>query len=245
MHTHTKYLETSGDLLIERYKHGVRLAKPSSHDEIAINSVSNIFSLPVSACLTDCESRFVKVNEGTVKIGNALSAQDMIGKTVEPFSSKEFGKRVIAINNSVIDSGVMKIAEETGARVDDFLIQTISFKYPWFSEDKLIGMLCCSIKIDSDSIQNFADTFMRLTATGLLGNTSQLAIPKLPSITSNTCYFSKREIEVLSLLTRGKTAKEIGLRLDISRRTVEHHIENMKIKSACRTKSELIEKYLD
>ena len=38
---------------------------------------------------------------------------------------------------------------------------------------------------------------------------------------------SSRELDVLSYLSRGKTAKEIGMQLAISRRTVEHHIENI------------------
>lgn len=54
---------------------------------------------------------------------------------------------------------------------------------------------------------------------------------------------SSRELDVLSYLSRGKTAKEIGMQLAISRRTVEHHIENIKIKTNCNSKAELISMY--
>jgi DNA-binding CsgD family transcriptional regulator len=54
---------------------------------------------------------------------------------------------------------------------------------------------------------------------------------------------SKREHEVLAHLARGKTAKQIGLQLDISRRTVEHHIQNIKYKTNCNSRSEIINMY--
>lgn len=50
---------------------------------------------------------------------------------------------------------------------------------------------------------------------------------------------SKREIECLKFWAEGYLAKEIGLKLDISQRTVEHYIESAKIKLNCNSKSEL------
>lgn len=54
---------------------------------------------------------------------------------------------------------------------------------------------------------------------------------------------SKRENDVLTHLAHGKTAKQIGMQLDISRRTVEHHIANIKYKTNCNSRSEIINKY--
>ncbi len=53
---------------------------------------------------------------------------------------------------------------------------------------------------------------------------------------------SKRELEVLQHLMRGKTARQIGELLCISKRTVEHHVENIKQKACCHNKFELIKK---
>ena len=60
---------------------------------------------------------------------------------------------------------------------------------------------------------------------------------------TNVKKLSDRENEVLSHVVRGKTSKEIGMQLDISRRTVEHHIENIKYKTNCHSKAELINLY--
>jgi DNA-binding CsgD family transcriptional regulator len=50
-----------------------------------------------------------------------------------------------------------------------------------------------------------------------------------------------RQIELLVFTARGMTAKQIGLRLHISRRTVEAHLVTLKNKLGCAKKSNLIE----
>lgn len=53
---------------------------------------------------------------------------------------------------------------------------------------------------------------------------------------------SKREAVCLFYLIRGKTAKEIALILGISKRTSEKHLESIRIKFKCASKSEVISK---
>ncbi|MBS0357994.1 MAG: helix-turn-helix transcriptional regulator [Proteobacteria bacterium] len=53
---------------------------------------------------------------------------------------------------------------------------------------------------------------------------------------------SKRELECLYFIIRGKSCSEIGLILKINRRTVEVYINNLKEKFNCHTKGQLIEK---
>lgn len=53
---------------------------------------------------------------------------------------------------------------------------------------------------------------------------------------------SKRQLECLYYLMRGKSSSEIGATLGLSKRTVETHMENIKLKLNCYTKSEIIDK---
>lgn len=58
-------------------------------------------------------------------------------------------------------------------------------------------------------------------------------------------YYEKltdREFECIDQFLKGKTARQIGDFLHISHRTVEHHLENIKLKMFCSTKLELFEK---
>ena len=56
---------------------------------------------------------------------------------------------------------------------------------------------------------------------------------------------SNREMGVVKQLMLGKTAKEIGEFLGISYRTVEKHLENIKLKCNCNNKTKIISKLLD
>ncbi len=51
-----------------------------------------------------------------------------------------------------------------------------------------------------------------------------------------------REQECLTYLIAGKSAKQTGAILNISQRTVEFHLDNVKVKVGCRTKLELLGK---
>ncbi len=56
---------------------------------------------------------------------------------------------------------------------------------------------------------------------------------------------SNREMGVVKQLTLGKTAKEIGKFLGISYRTVEKHLENIKLKFNCNNNARVVSKLLD
>lgn len=63
-----------------------------------------------------------------------------------------------------------------------------------------------------------------------------LAYSASPGVAKN---ISTREVEILMYLCRGMTMKEIAIELDISRRTVEAHLNNIKSKLKCYTRSEM------
>ncbi|MFI5343265.1 MAG: LuxR C-terminal-related transcriptional regulator [Chlamydiales bacterium] len=56
---------------------------------------------------------------------------------------------------------------------------------------------------------------------------------------------SNREKDVAKCLTKGYTASQISKELFISTRTIEHHLEHLKDKLDCFSKSELIQKVLE
>lgn len=69
----------------------------------------------------------------------------------------------------------------------------------------------------------------------------QLRLTALPK-QSNIPYFTSREQDCIHLLLNGKSAKETGAILQLSHRTVESHLFNIKKKLNCRTKLEVISK---
>ncbi len=55
------------------------------------------------------------------------------------------------------------------------------------------------------------------------------------------CEITAREKECLSLIAQGYTMKTVALKLEISHRTVEQHLRNLKDKLGLNTKSQLVE----
>jgi len=53
---------------------------------------------------------------------------------------------------------------------------------------------------------------------------------------------TEREMEVTKFLLSGYSASKIATEINLSKRTVEHHVERIKEKLACNSKSELIQK---
>lgn len=68
-----------------------------------------------------------------------------------------------------------------------------------------------------------------LKAMGLIGPTDDI-------------HFSSRERECIHLMLSGYTASQTADQLHLSKRTVEHYLENIKLKVNCFTKLELYEK---
>jgi len=54
---------------------------------------------------------------------------------------------------------------------------------------------------------------------------------------------SEREMQCLHLSSNGNTAKETAIELGLTHRTVEHYLNNCKVKLNCDFKRELVMKY--
>lgn len=85
---------------------------------------------------------------------------------------------------------------------------------------------------------------LREENNGLFPNLTQKKSKKLVEFTINNIRvkLSQREAQVLEHLRDGKTAKETGNAIFLSQRTVETHLENIKNKTGCKTKLELMSK---
>jgi DNA-binding CsgD family transcriptional regulator len=49
-----------------------------------------------------------------------------------------------------------------------------------------------------------------------------------------------RELDVLRLLAEGLSAKEVAIKLDITSRTVESHIDKLRLKTRARNRTHLV-----
>lgn len=77
--------------------------------------------------------------------------------------------------------------------------------------------------------------------TQIAGTTKKYTLgEKFPNV-----YLTRREAQIMFYFIHGMSTGPVASLLDLSRRTVEFYINNMKIKLGCQFKSELIGKIMD
>lgn len=115
-------------------------------------------------------------------------------------------------------------------------VEVLSYKLPLNNQEgSVIGLVGITFKLN-----DWNSSFNLLKYLNPQ-NTSEL---NSELINKTGLPFTRRETEVLYCMLQGKSAREIGDILSISKRTVECHINSMKEKMMCRKKSELLDKVL-
>jgi DNA-binding CsgD family transcriptional regulator len=240
-------IDASEQLLFQRFGHGIKLIKPKSAHANKSLIVDDVLRMPINIYFSNSNGITEKCNEVCAFSCGYDSINEAIGKS--PFDSpnvkREYNLLCIRNNREIMASNRLKFIEEEVYRTDDSGFQTLSIKLPWYDGDnKTIGIVGCSIVIGQQPLAESLSTLMQL---GLLKPNLDFAnnSPPLTGRQIGDVYFSKREFECLSLLTRGKSARDIGNMLGLSHRTVEQYLASIKFKLKVKTKSELIDKAIN
>ncbi len=236
-----KPFELNNDLIIQRHHTGIRLIKPSNDCDIN-NSIGAFNDLDASVYFVDAESTILQVNPGGAELNGLLNITDMNGKNVTHFLKKDFSGRVFEHDQAVLASGKTRVFEESGSRQDEGNIHSVAVRFPWFHDNKIIGIFGICASVASHSLSGFAASMEKLITSSLISSNDLQPKKKLPQLHAGKTYYSKRELEVIDLMIMGKSTKEIANILFLSKRTVEHHIENIKFKAGCSTRYQLIHK---
>lgn len=108
------------------------------------------------------------------------------------------------------------------------LIKILVTKCPLYDHHgRIIGTLGSSIDITNTEIQ---------THNNILDPKGNLQL----GAEFNNAYLTKREVTILSHILLGHTNKKIAGSLHISMRTVETHVNSIKMKFQCQTKGDII-----
>lgn len=111
------------------------------------------------------------------------------------------------------------------------------------SEGQPIGICENFMELKNAHIANFLSQLAKLESH-FQAPKKQICYQLTNSISPNKFSLTERQSECLFYLLRGFNVPMIAERLDVSKRTVESHIENIKLKIGCFAKVELIEKAL-
>lgn len=242
-------IDTSNELRVYRYRNGIKLVRPE-HDKntsffsngyFTGHTMGDILQLPFCTYFLDLNSSTQNINELTIEACGYNSFKHALGKTLFETFSSESAVKIISTDKKVIDSKKTQIVEDSALRKDDFSFHTLSIKSPWYeNNNKIIGIFGCTIVLGKQPLDKSLE---QIASLGLLDIKENHSVKFGQEV--NDVYLSKREIECLHHTIQGKSAKIIGFELDISQRTVEEHIANIKAKLGVRTKTELIYKAIN
>jgi len=211
------------------------LKKTSSHlSEFNLN-IQDWLDSPFHVYLKDKKGLVLECNIGQAKSCGFEKIEDVIGARDLDFISPEEGLALRVNDDKVILAGTSQIFVEkaTFANVTTNNV-LLSLKGPLRDKaNKIIGIFGASIPMNNPAI-NMADTVSNAFAQ--LGNVGISVSPE------QAFKISKREHECLVNLRKGLTTKEIARVLQLSPRTIEFYIENIKKKFSCTKRTELIAK---
>jgi DNA-binding CsgD family transcriptional regulator len=240
----SQVIDVSTDLLIKPHLNGLQLLHGEDCAHSDLHRLSHLYDSPMSVYVMGRDSRGVSSNECAVQLNSGGSLDDLIGRSAHEFWEKEAAANMIASDQFVINSQNLHITDDSCDRLyDDKHIPMITFKMPLYQEADVVAVFGFTLQIDVNNLTNLAAQLAIIADIGLIQPGQLNKLRPTNDECKNLQYYTKRELEVLSYVVYGYPAREIALRMKISKRTVEHHIENIKTKANCKNKYELINKF--
>jgi DNA-binding CsgD family transcriptional regulator len=250
----TNKLDGMEQLIIYRCNNGIKLINPAleqaesplvQKEQRTGHTVGEILDLPFNFYFLNTQGETQLMNAESARMCGFKSVEDSLGKSLQDVSLEQSANTLIDNCATVINEGILKIFEEENVRKDGTSLNFLSIKCPWYDyEERIQGVFGCSIVLGKHGLASSLSTIVSL---GLFDSTQiPLANPVAVSgLKINKSYLSKREIECLQLTIKGYTAKRIARELNISHRTVEEYLFNIRVKTGTSSKSELIEMTID
>jgi DNA-binding CsgD family transcriptional regulator len=227
---------------------GVRLAMPEEVQNAKHQiRVGDAYDMPCGVYLMNARSEMQDLNEISAQYGGFDSPAAAFGYSVLDLSIPYHdAMKVIGEDREVLSSRKMVINSLSVTATDGNEVDFLTFKLPVYdAAANIIGIFGYSVV---PRMQPLATVLTHIYESGLFSKSTPqsqfMHIQQVMKSTNDKVYFSRREQEVLMHVLRGATAKQIGLMLGISSRTVENTVERIKQKSGCKNKYDLIAKYL-
>ncbi len=248
MPKHRSILDISNEFIIVRHGGGIKLLKPDENISNQNYSVGKVMQWELNIYFMDLESRLQIINDTALSICGWLSSKEAVNRTVSDVFKKDDVELTLAHDRAVVQNQTMIIRDHTSFRIKDELgVDLVCFKFPWYNENNLlIGIFGYTIPISPNniSVMSLSDALTKICKMGLL-------VPEYSKLSNNACKskyinkLSKREKECFYHLSKGKTNKKIASLLQLSPKTIEHYIENMKFKLDITSLPQLRENAID
>jgi DNA-binding CsgD family transcriptional regulator len=245
--------ESQKQILLLRHLNGIKVSTRKQQNECSLfglahrplMSLGDTMELPFNVFLHNLNHQVIQSNNTLWQQCGFNTKRELLGKSVADIcKDKEQALKIYSNDNQVINNHSLSIFEEDVVQNNNKHINSVSFKMPLYdNEDQIMGIFGCSTILDNSSTTTISN---QLTAiSNFILTTPQPIIKMLPGREVSRSYFTKREVEMINLIIRGKTMREVGLALEITTRTAENYFANLKSKVNAISKSDFIDKVID
>jgi hypothetical protein len=237
--THLHCIDTSDELLISRCDQGVQLLRPDQMDPtIHLNAKTSLGSLkkmPFNVYLLDPNSRIQTLNDPTIATIGFDSLKDGLGKCMLDILPRENALQLMKIDQLAMRLNQTKMVDDIAILNDGTQHHFLTVKTPLYDmQHQVVGVFGCSILLTN---QPLATAIAEIVALGLLQPQSTgFEDQFLVKLKEKNIHLSPREIQVLTYLVRGKSARETGEIIHLSQRTIEFLFKYCEIQTPLQKK---------
>jgi len=241
-------IDLSNEMLVVRHQNGIKLVRPtqaeSGDNQRQSIVLGKLLDMSYNVFFHSPDSVILEANQAMLNNCGLASRAHALGSTVRSVCRNDAqAHHVLANNQRVLDTRELVIADERLDLWTNEYSHTMSFKFPWYDTNHvLIGVFGCAVMMVNNDCASISKELALITEQFITAPAAPSSL--LPGKEFIGKYFSSREMDVIKYVMRGKTMREIGELLGLSRRTVESYFENIKIKANVKTRSELFDKVI-
>lgn len=201
------------------------------------NALEIMQHLPIGAMWKNTNLEYVNLNQQSLRQSGLKHKDDIIGHIDEDLPWAEYAKQYIESDQQALDGKVVTSINPCLTDRGRTLIMVLVNRSPVYYMNKVLGVTCTVQELPKNILRQMSNWNLISTEQSVQACKKSYVICQ----TIDEFKLSLRESETLFLLLRGYTYKQIGAVLDVSVRTVETFIEQIKRKMAVFKKSQIIE----
>ena len=239
----TKLIDMSEELIIRHHSSGIYLERPNKSTNYSQNlRVRDVLKTSMNSFFLDTDSTIQCINEETITTYGYPSLKNTIGKNVYIAADKKTGDFSVKHNQKVLKTKQAVILDQDFHRIDESSFKALVFKFPWYdAQFNLIGVMGFAAVCNPYSL---AESLNFLVKNHFFSAPSKDIQTMSYGRNIAGISITKREHDCIQLLMRGMSTKMIAKKLDLSPRTIEAYLENIKLKFNVHNKSALIDKII-
>lgn len=202
--------------------------------------ISMLKQMPGLLVIMDINSKFIYSNNYTAKMFGYKDEDSMIG--IDAFGMRceavECAADFIKQDSYVVENERKLTIFDVHGYASGETKVLLTKKSPFYSDGKIAGTICFCTEIQGDDVAQISASLIQSDKKYKNDNPNR-------SYTVNTLFnkteLSQREKDCVFYLLRGFSMKEIGKKLEISWRTVESYVNNIKFKWGCQNRKAVID----